>query len=231
MTDLSNAKPAILGAAAFSGLPDGVIDAIAAHASLRVFAPGETILSIGQFDGSEFLVVQSGVLQVARSDQANGAVIIEKVVAGEAFAMALAVVGGDPANLASATVSAEEECIVAFVDAEAFRRLAKQKTTLTRRLVIYFASALAGQTRAGAAESSPEQRIYSALAKFVERDAVTSQWRIPRMPKHRELADRANVDEADAANAVAKLIQSGVARRDYPGLVVDDIGELNKLAS
>ena len=35
---------------------------------------------------------------------------------------------------------------------------------------------------------------------------------------------------AVAASAVAKLIQSGVARRDYPGLIIDDMAQLNRLA-
>ena len=54
---------------------------------------------------------------------------------------------------------------------------------------------------------------------------------IKRMPKHRELADEAGVEESFAANAVATLIQEGVARREYPGLLIDDMSRLNQLAS
>ncbi len=50
------------------------------------------------------------------------------------------------------------------------------------------------------------------------------------MPKHRELADEAGVEEALTAGAVASLIQQGVARRDYPGLVINDMARLNELA-
>ena len=50
------------------------------------------------------------------------------------------------------------------------------------------------------------------------------------MPKHRELAERAGVEEAEAASAVAALIQDGVARRDYPALVINDIRRLSDLA-
>jgi hypothetical protein len=51
------------------------------------------------------------------------------------------------------------------------------------------------------------------------------------MPKHRELAERAGADEAAAASAVAQLIQQGVARREYPGLVIADMAGLARLAS
>ena len=78
-------------------------------------------------------------------------------------------------------------------------------------------------------ESSPERRIFAALLEYVERDAVNGDWRISRMPKHRELAEKAGVDEAATAGAIAQLIQDGVARRDYPGLVIEDMAQLSRL--
>ena len=69
------------------------------------------------------------------------------------------------------------------------------------------------------------------LLECVARDPLSGVWRIEKMPKHRELADRAGVDEASAAGAVASLIQEGVAQRDYPGLVINDMSRLNTLAS
>ena len=64
----------------------------------------------------------------------------------------------------------------------------------------------------------------------MSRDLVSGAWRIEKMPKHREVAQLAGVDEADAASAIAYVIQEGVARRDYPGLIIDDIARLNHLA-
>jgi CRP-like cAMP-binding protein len=225
------ARIAIASSSLFEDLQDGVIGAVAEAAIARRYAAGETVLSIGQFDGSEFLLVAEGRLKAAHSDPATGAMIVDYAGPGDFVGLAAAVVGGEPGRLATTTISSEEDAIVIAIDAEAFRATVAQRPTLTRNLMLHFARRAGGEARAGAEEGSPERRIFAALIAYVERDAVDALWRIPRMPKHRELADRANVEEQDAANAVAKLIQSGVARRDYPGLVIEDMARLNKLAS
>jgi CRP-like cAMP-binding protein len=130
---------------------------------------------------------------------------------------------------AGVSITAERDSVIVAVDSLVLRETAAQRPSLTRNLMEYFARRLLrGATPTD--EGSHERRVYAALSSYIERDAVSAEWRIPRMPKHRELAERADVDEADAASAVARLIQSGVARRDYPGLIIDDISQLNRLA-
>ena len=120
---------------------------------------------------------------------------------------------------------------VVTLDAEAFRELFQRRPALTRALAQYFARALVMErSQLSPEDLSPERRVFAALLEFVERDAVTGAWRVARMPKHRELAEKADADEAAAASAIAHLIQEGVARRDYPGLIIDDISQLNALA-
>lgn len=221
---------AIAATAPFDDLPEQVVAALAQAASLRRYAAGETIFAMGQFDGSEFLIVLSGRIKIAHADPKSGAMLFDETHQGEVYGLAGAIAGGDPARLAGISITAERDSVIVGVDAEEMREIAAQRPSLTRNLMIYFARSLAGETRASAEEASPERRIYAALSAYIERDAVNAEWRIPRMPKHKELADRADVDEADAANAVAKLIQSGVARRNYPGLIIDDMAQLNRLS-
>jgi hypothetical protein len=96
----------------------------------------------------------------------------------------------------------------------------------------YFARAIAaGSSRAPQADASPERRVFAALMRYIERDAVKGDWRIPKMPKHRELAEASGVDEAAAAAAIAHLIQEGVARREYPGLVIEDMTRFGRFAA
>lgn len=225
------ARTAIASSPLFEDLQDAVIDALVEAAFARRYAAGETVFSTGQFDGSEFILVADGRLKAAHSDPESGAMVVDHAGPGDYVGLAGAVVGGDPGRLSTTTVSAEKDALVIAIDAAAFREIVGQRPTLTRNLMLHFARRLAGDIRAGADGSSPEQRIFAALIGLVERDAVAALWRIPKMPKHRELADRANVEEHAAANAVAKLIQTGVARRDYPGLVIEDMARLNKLAS
>ncbi len=226
----SPAAETIMGAAPFSDLPGQVVGILADAASRRPYTAGETILAMGQFDGSEFLIVESGRIKVSQADPKTGAMIFESVGAGEAYGLAFALVGADQSRLAGISIAADRDSVIVAVDAETLRNIARERPSLTRNLMLHFARRLAGDNKEAAEETTPERRVYAALSSYIERDAVSAEWRIVRMPKHRELADRANVDEADAASAVAKLIQSGVARRNYPGLVIDDIAQLNRLA-
>lgn len=228
-----DAEPSIVEAlrkaTPFDGLSEEVLAAIADASSLRRYAAGETLYAMGQFDGSEFLVVFSGKLKAAYSDAGAGAMLLESVRAGEIFGLAEAALGEELKSPSGVTISAEADCEIAAVDAETFRRIILQRRTLTRALMLHFARKSLGQSRTSE-ESSPERRVFAALATLVERDAVTAEWKIARMPKHRDLADRAGVEEAEAASAVAKLIQIGAARRNYPGLVIEDISVLAKLS-
>jgi len=231
MSDATSPEAATIAAAApFADLPEQVISALCGAASLRAYAAGETVLAMGQFDGSEFMIVRSGKIKVSHADARSGAMLFEEIGAGEIYGLAFATIGADAAQLAGISLAAERDSVVVAVDAEALRELARERPSLTRNLMLYFARRLSGDRRSAPEESSPERRVYAALASYIERDAVSAEWRIARMPKHRELADRADVDEAEAASAVAKLIQTGVARRNYPGLIIDDIAQLNRLA-
>lgn len=213
----------------FRELQTPILEAMSHAASGRRYAAGETVFAMGQYDGSEFILVKEGRIKASHVDPKTGSMIFEEIGAGETFGLARAIAGGEAASDHGVSVAAERESEIIAIDAEVFRDLAAQRPTLTRALMTHLAKCALGGGRA-AEESSPDRRVYAALAAFIERDAVTAQWRIARMPKHRELADRANVEEADAAGAVARLIQSGVARRDYPGLIIDDMVQLNRLA-
>lgn len=224
-----SAADAIKAAAPFKDLPQPVVASLVEASNIRRYLAGETVYSMGQFDGSEFLIVLSGGLKVANADAKTGSMLFEHVPAGEIFGLALAVLGESQKTPTGVSLTAERDCVIVAVDSEALRQVATQRPSLTRTLMLYFARKLLGDQRS-LDEGSPERRVYSVLTTLIERDAITAEWKIGRMPKHRELADRAGVEETDAANAVAKLIQSGVARRNYPGLVIADMTQLNRLS-
>lgn len=224
----ADARGLVAAAAIFADLPASDIDAIADASRIRRFGAGETVFSTGQFDGSEIIFVASGVLKSAQADPRSGSMVVEAIGAGACFALALAAISPDGCRFGEATITAEAPTLALFIDAEAMRARVAQSPLLARALLLHFAKAALG---AGSAEESgPERRVFAAIASLVRRDAVAATWRIDRMPKHRDLADLANVAESDAASAVARLISSGVARRDYPGLVIDDMAQLNRLA-
>lgn len=219
----------IAHAAPFSGLPAPVLKAVAALAHERGFRADETLFAPGQLDSAEFFLVCAGRLRASYSDPHTGAMVIDEIGPGGFFRLA-EIVAEDDSRLDAVTLAGAEDGRMLVFDAAAFRALAAQRPTITRNLMLFFAACLAGAGAADSQEFAPERRVFAALLEYVERDAVSGEWRIARMPKHRELAEKAGADEAVAAGAVARLIQDGVAHRDYPGLVIADIAKLSQLA-
>lgn len=216
----------------FADLPDTVAGAIAEVSQLRNYSQGETIYSLGQYDGGEILVVVEGSIKATLADPETGAMIINVIASTEVFGLAAAIAGTEEADAEQLTLTAEQDAKIVALDVEAFRVIVAQRPSLTRNLMHYFAKGLSGaRFQRDSQESSPERSIYAALMEYVERDAITANWRIVKMPKHRELAEKVDTDEALVASAVAQLIQDGVVERDYPGLIISDITQLNKLAS
>jgi CRP-like cAMP-binding protein len=224
------AKLILAAAPLFADLPEAIIDAVAEQSSLRHFGGGETVFAAGQFDGAEIVYLASGRMKASRADPASGSMIVEEITPGSFFALALSVLPANAVSLSDFSISAEEAADAVLIDAEGLRGLVAQRPLLARCLLQHFAKASVGSGAAYSGEAAPDRRVFAAIAAMVRRDAVEATWRIDKMPKHRDLANLANVAEADAASAVARLIVSGVARRDYPGLVIDDMPQLNRLA-
>ena len=223
----------LLGAAQpFQVLPKAVLETIAEIADVRSYVAGETIAAVGQFDASEFFLVLSGDLKARRIEPTSGAMVVESHEQGSLYGLAEALADGPIADMELVSLTAEGDVDVLAIDAEGFRLIVSQRPTLTRSLMLYFANLVAGGAlRAISAEASPEQRVYAALLEHVELAGPAGPWRVEKMPKHRELADRAGVDESFAAQAIAKIIHDGVVRRNYPGLIVEDIEKLKAVAA
>lgn len=224
--------PAMLATAPpFADLPQPVLKAIGEVSIERAFTAGETIVSLGQYDGGEFYFVLRGKLKAAFADETTRAMLIEEVPQGRFFGLADAVADAAAGAAERLTLTAESDSAVISIESGPFRSIVAQRPSLTRALMHYFARSLSAYGFKEAAGESPVRRVFAVLMEHVERDAVTGEWRIARMPKHRELAERAGTDETVAATAVAQLIQEGVASRDYPGLIITDMAEFSRLAN
>lgn len=221
----------IASARPFSGLSDAIIGAVADAAIVRHYTAGQTVFSLGQFDGAEFMIVADGEMRVSIIDAETGSVVVDDLGPETPFAIDLTFCDVEQSVFSRLSVNAETDLTLVFVEAEAMRALAGQRPSLMRNIAHYFAEELgARRFNATTAKAAPQQRVFTELLRFVERDNVDGVWRVPQMPKHRELADLADVDESVAAGAVAALIQEGIAQRDYPGLIVNDMTRLNELS-
>lgn len=221
---------ALSAAPLFADLPAAALKSIAAAALEKRIRAGETLFTVGQYDGQEFYLVVSGRLKVARASD-KGAMLIERASAGDFFGLAAAVAGAAEDSAQTATMTADEDSHVICIESASFRAVVAQRPSLAKSLMQHFAAALVAAPKWREEDTAPERRIFAALMEHVERDAQSGEWRVARMPRHRELAEKAGTDEADVAAAVAKLIQEGGAKRDYPGLVIVDIQNLSRLAS
>ncbi|MFQ5562695.1 MAG: Crp/Fnr family transcriptional regulator [Parvularculaceae bacterium] len=222
---------AVAAAKPFEGLPQAVLDAICEIAEKRAYAAGEPVFAFGQYDASDFFLVLSGRLQAAVADPKSDAMLFYEIEEGALFGLEMAINEKQAGEIRQITLTAENGAELAVFDSDAFRAIVSQRPSLTRNLMSYFASQLSKlQFRSVEEGFTPEQRVIAALMEYVERDSVAGVWRIVRMPKHRELADKAKVDDATAAGVVAQLIQEGTAQREYPGLIINDMDRLNALA-
>ncbi|WP_411817154.1 Crp/Fnr family transcriptional regulator [Hyphococcus sp. DH-69] len=215
----------------FHDLPTAVLELLRDQSERRHYDAGQTVFSLGQYDGGEFVVVLNGGLRVSVADPIGGGMMIEDVLPQGVFGLEIAIAEPDQALFQTISVTAEEQTDLIVIDAAEFSSLAAGRPSLMRNIASYLAENLvAKRFGAMATQIADEQRIYATLLECVERDVLTGIWRIEKMPKHREIADIAKVDETVAAGAVASLIQDGVAERDYPGLIIKDISRLNTLA-
>ena len=230
-SDAKQVKAAIAANPAFCDLPRAVIEAVSDAASFRECVDGETIFASGQFDGSVFYLVSAGRLKVARLNAGTGEMQLETLRKGDVFGLAAAVLGPETAAASISMTAAGALTHIVEIEADAFRDVLAQRATLARALMKFFAQRLLAFEEPEAIEMSPGRRVYSELVRLLERDTVSNEWVIAKLPKHRELAEICGVEEAEAAAAIADIIQEGVARRDYPGLVILDMARLNQLTN
>lgn len=222
---------ALCAAPLFEGLPPAVVARLEENIERRHYSAGQTVFAMGQYDGEEFLVILSGVLQLNIMDPETGEMMIEDFGTDRVFGLEAAFCGDVEDACQRLAVTALEEADVLAIEMEPFRKLAGSRPSLMRNIAHCLArDATALRYNRSPVQTPPEQRIFAALIDYVSRSATTGDWRIEKMPKHRELAEKAGVDETEAAGAVAMLIQDGIAQRDYPALIINDIRRLNNLA-
>lgn len=215
----------------FEGLPPAVVSRLEESIERRHYSADQTVFSMGQYDGEEFLIILSGVLQLNIMDAQTGEMMIEEFSSNSVFGLEAAFCGDLEDACQRLAVTALEEAEVLAIEMEPFRKLAASRPSLMRNIAHCLArDATALRYNRSPAQTPPEQRIFAALMDYVSRSAATGEWRVEKMPKHRELAEKAGVEETEAAAAVAVLIQDGVAKRDYPALIINDIRRLNNLA-
>jgi len=202
---------------------------IAARFSTRALAAGETLFAVGDYDGSEAIIVNEGVLNVHVFDVVLNEVIVRTVGAGGGvgFEHALAAAADIAGKI---SIIAETDATVAIIGADDLVALLHEDAGAAAAVATHFAERILESARDSVL--GPEERIVCELIALFQPDPETrGGWRIERMPKHKAIAEKAGVDEAAVASVVAKLVRDGLVERDYPGLVVKDYQAFRRRAS
>lgn len=208
--------------------------AIAARMQFASFAAGATIMSLSisgknAADADVGFILEGKVRTASRADHA-GVMAVDELGPGEAIGLDAMI--DSHAQPISATALTDVE--IALLPANSFRAIVRANTAVALALLSLFARSLRVlQDRARAGEIiNPVQRVYIELVRLAlpsqENDNV---WVIAPMPRHHQLAERAQATEDCAAAAIAHLIRSGIARRRYPALEITAPARLQALCT
>lgn len=192
----------------------------------RRYAGGDVIVPAGQGSTGEVAFVLEGAVRVGAPLGEHGRIAYEDLGPGGYYGALSAL---DP-RLPLGSVMAREDSVLAIIPAAEFVKILSQNAKACVTLLRDLAARLSATNDRQEAQATGNhiQRIYGELLRLAE-PASEGTWLINPMPKHREIADRADTSEESAASAIAHLIRVGLARRKYPALEILDRAKIREL--
>ena len=229
--DSRNADPAtaltLTGVKILRAVPDTERRFLETRCTFRRIAPGEVLLARFNVGKAVYFIV-SGRARVVHWLDGQDEVTIATVGAGDAVGEISAVDGGT----ASASIIAEETCVVAELPKEEFQALIVRRGEVALSLLQRWAAIIRDLDDKVSLVSSigPDQRIYSELLRLARIEKPGSdRWLVPEMPNHQELAIRAQTTRDAVAGAIAELVNRGIAERRTRSLYINDYRGLKDL--
>lgn len=208
---------------------------LSAECDWRSYARNDIIFSAGQGGTrGDVVFVVSGVVRLARPTGAAGRISYVDVFAGGQFGET-GILGLDDGDL---TAIAREDTLIALLPEGRFSELLSRQESVSRALLFQYAKMLRSREAATGAASEAQpgatgaQRVYAELLALAEPRAqgdARGGLIVPRLPRHRELADRLSTTEEVVAGAIAELVRLEIAERDYPGLWVKNEAALRRI--
>ena len=223
-----DARPAVslslAGVRILRPLPEDEIRYLETRCTYRRLAPDDLLMS--RFaTGDAVYFILAGRVRVVHFLDGEDEVTIATISAGEAIGEISAIDGGT----ASATVIAEEDCVIAALPKEEFQALLVRRGDVAVSLLRRWAAIIRDLDDKVSLVSSigPEQRICSELVRLARVDRPGSdRWLVPELPSHQDLAVRAQTTREAVASTIAELASRGIVERrtrtlhilDYRGL-------------
>ncbi len=187
----------------------------------RRIATGDVLMA--RFtNGTAVYFILAGRARIVHHIGESDEVTIAVVGAGDALGEISAIDGGT----ASATIVADEACIVAELPKEEFQALLIRRGEVALAMAKRWASIIRDldDKVSFVASIGPEQRICSEiirLARVVQ--PGSNQWLVPELPSHHDLAIRAQTTRESVARVIAELVSRGVVERRTRALHILDL--------
>jgi CRP-like cAMP-binding protein len=208
-------------------VPEDERRALETRCTFRRVAAGEVLME--RFSqGSAVYFIVSGHARVVHRLDGQDEITIANVTSGDALGEISAIDGGG----ASATVIAEEDCIVAELPKEEFQALIVRRGEVALSLLQRWAAIIRDLDDKVSLVSSigPEQRVYSELIRLARVEKPGSdRWLVPEIPSHQDLAVRAQTTREAVAGAIAEIVSRGIAERRTRSLYINDYKALKDM--
>lgn len=206
--------------ACFDRLETECLTKIGRISSVLGYMAGDTVLASGQFDGTQLYGIASGSARLVKPAARAGDFDVTELEGGELVGLAEFLVYQDVMS-SPLSLTALTDADVVIIDSVPFRELMDEDPELKDCMLRFAAAQWLQTTAVRWTDTGPDRRIYQHLLSLVQRDG--DRYIISEMPRHAALAELCGTTDRDAAAAVAVLIDSEIARREYPGLVIEDI--------
>jgi CRP-like cAMP-binding protein len=201
--------------------------------TFRRLAPGEVVVDRFSANVAVFFMI-SGTARVVHyvkdSIGESQEITIATVTAGDTLGEISAIDGLGR----SATVVAEENCIVAELPQAEFHALMVRRGDVALELLRRWAATIRqlSDKVSFLATGSPDQRVFAELVRLARVEKPGSErWLIRELPSHQDLAKWAQTTRETVASAVAELVRRGVAERRTKTLYINDYAALRELVS
>jgi CRP/FNR family cyclic AMP-dependent transcriptional regulator len=199
----------------------------------RRLMPGEVVVDRFSANVAVFFMI-SGTARVVHHVKDGAAesqeITIATVSAGDTLGEISAIDGLGR----SATVIAEENCVVAELPQAEFNALMVRRGDVALELLRRWAATIRqlSDKVSYLSTGSPDQRVYAELVRLARVEKPGSdRWLIRELPSHQDLAKWAQTTRETVASAVAELVRRGVAERRTKTFYINDYAALRELVS
>jgi CRP/FNR family transcriptional regulator, cyclic AMP receptor protein len=217
----------LAGIRLLKSLSDGERAAVESRCTYRHFAAGEVVLERERAGIGIYFMI-SGAARVVHYVANHEEITIAAVVPGDTLGEVSAI----DSQGRSATIIADEDCVVAELPKEEFLALILRHGQVALELLRRWAVIIRklDDKISYLSTGNPDQRVYGQLVRLARLDkSDDGRWAIRDLPSHQELAVWAQASRETVASAIGELVRRGVAERRNKTLYINDYAALKDM--